>query len=151
MVRHEVADVLQAWVDAQREHDAERHASLYTEDGVLEDVPNGFAARGRAAILAFVTKANEGFSDVEVEVVNTASSLNAAAVEYLFTATNTGMIPIPGTKGKRFTSRAVTFFELRDGLIARSSDYYDTSAVVRQLGGVVGGLAGLFGPLHRHD
>jgi uncharacterized protein (TIGR02246 family) len=38
MADRAVPSILQDWVDAQNEHDASKHASLYTEDGVLEDV-----------------------------------------------------------------------------------------------------------------
>lgn len=85
MMQSELPRVLHDWVDAQNEHDAAKHAALYTEDGVLED----------------------------------------------------------GAKNRRFTSRAVTFFELRGGLIGRSSDYYDSGAVLDRLGLAAGLLVGV--------
>ena len=141
--------VLRDWVDAQNEHDSAKHASLYTPDGILEDVANGFAARGHDEITAFLGKADAGLGDVVVDVTSVAIAGATAAIEYMFSATNTGLIPIPGAKGKRFTSRAVTVFELKDGLIARSSDYYDTGEVIDQLGVTAELLAGIgrvFGP-----
>ena len=141
--------VLRDWVDAQNEHDSARHSSLYTPDGILEDVANGFAARGHDEIGAFLCKADAGLGDVDVVVTSATVAGATAAIEYTFSATNTGLIPIPGAKGKRFASRAVTFFELKDGLIARSSDYYDTGAVIDQLGVTAELLAGIgrvFGP-----
>ncbi len=141
--------VLQDWVDAQNEHNPGKHAALYAQDGVLKDVANNFRAEGAAAIAAFLKKADEGFADVVVDVHRYSVSAGTAAIEYTFSATNTGLIPIPGAKNKRFTSRAVTFFELRDDLIARSSDYYDSGAVIDQLGitaELLVGVGRLFGP-----
>jgi steroid delta-isomerase-like uncharacterized protein len=149
MTTDTLPQVLRDWVDAQNEHNSAKHASLYTSDGILEDVANGFAARGHAEIATFLGKADSGLGDVEVDVTGVAVAGDAAAIEYTFAATNTGLIPIPGAKGKRFTSRAVTFFELRDGLIARSSDYYDTGAVIDQLGvtaEILAGIGRVFGP-----
>lgn len=149
MADHDLPSILQDWVDAQNEHDAVKHASLYAEDGVLEDVANGFRAEGSEAISAFLAKADEGFSDVVVVVHSVTASGDTAAIEYDFSATNTGLIPIPGAKNKRFTSRAVTFFELRDGKIVRSSDYYDSGAVIDQLGITAElfiGIGRVFGP-----
>jgi len=149
MATSPLPQVLRDWVDAQNEHDSAKHVSLYTPDGVLEDVANGFAARGHDEIAAFLGKADTGLGDVVVDVTSVAIAGATAAIEYSFSATNTGLIPIPGAKGKRFTSRAVTFFELKDGLIVRSSDYYDTGAVIDQLGVTAELLAGIgrvFGP-----
>ena len=149
MTADTLPQVLRDWVDAQNEHDSAKHASLYTSDGILEDVANGFTARGHDEIAAFLGKADAGLGDVVVDVTSIAIAVETAAIEYMFSATNTGLIPIPGARGKRFTSRAVTVFEVKDGLIARSSDYYDTGAVIGQLGVTAELLAGIgrvFGP-----
>ena len=134
MTKQQLPRVLQDWVDAQNEHDSAKHAALYAKDGVLEDVANAFAAHGLDEITSFLSRADQGLTDVKVSVKNATASETTASIEYDFSATNSGLIPIPGAKGKRFTSRAVTFFELDKGVIARSSDYYDTGAVIDQLG-----------------
>lgn len=38
--------------------DSTKHASLYTPDGILEDVANRFAARGHDEIVAFLGEAD---------------------------------------------------------------------------------------------
>ena len=149
MATDTLPQVLRDWVDAQNEHDSAKHASLYASDGILEDVANGFSASGHDEIAAFLGKADAGLGDVNVDVTSVTVASATAAIEYTFSATNTGLIPIPGAKGKRFTSRAVTVFELKNGLIARSSDYYDTGAVIDQLGitaELLAGIGRLFGP-----
>ncbi len=125
--------VVQAWVEAYNGRDFAAMAALYAADGVYEDVPNNFAARGDE-IPNFLATAEQGFGDVRVDVTGGFGTDTWAAVEYLFSATNLGMIPIPGTEGMAFTSRAVTIFELSADKIRRSSDYYDLVSILTQLG-----------------
>jgi len=125
--------VIQAWVDAYNRRDSAAMAALYTADGVYEDVPNNFVARGEE-IPAFLATGEQGLGDVRLEIRNGFGTAEGAALEYLFHATNRGLIPIPGTEGKSFTSRAVTIFELEGDAIRRSSDYYDLIAILTQIG-----------------
>jgi hypothetical protein len=108
-------------------------AALYTADGAYEDVPNNFIARGQE-IPAFLAMGEYGLGDVHLEITNGFGAAEGAVIEYLFHATNQGLIPIPGTEGKSFTSRAVTIFELEGDMIRRSSDYYDLVAILTQIG-----------------
>ena len=131
--------VIQAWADAQNAHDADAHAALYTADAVLEDVPNNAAVKG-PAIHDFLVSVLKGMNDITVEIQHAFQAGNWGAAEYLFSATNNGLIPIPGTLDKRWTSRTVTIFEFDGDKIRRSSDYYDQAGLLQQLG--VGGPGG---------
>ena len=108
-------------------------AALYIADGVYEDVPNNFVARGEE-IPAFLALGEQGLGDVRLEITNGFGTSSGAVIEYLFHATNRGLIPIPGTEGRSFTSRAVTTFELEGDRIRLSSDYYDLVAILAQIG-----------------
>jgi steroid delta-isomerase-like uncharacterized protein len=125
--------VVAAWIAAYQARDPAAMAALYTDDAVFEDVPNNFVARGDE-IPAFLATAEQGFSDARVEVRNAFGGPGWGAVEYLFSATNAGIIPDPAAAGRSFTSRAVTIFELDGDRIRRSSDYYDLTAILVQLG-----------------
>lgn len=125
--------IVQTWVNAYNARDHAAMAALYTEDGTYEDVPNNYTAQG-AEIAPFLATAEQGLADVRIEVTNGFGTSEGAVVEYLFSATNQGLIPIPGTVGQRFTSRAVTVFILDGELIRRSADYYDLMAILSQIG-----------------
>lgn len=128
-----VPPVIAEWIAAYQRRDAAAMAALYAPDAVYEDVPNNFAAHGDQ-IAGFLATAEQGFSEVRIDVANAFAGDGWAVVEYQFHATNAGMIPDPAAAGKSFTSRAVTVFELAGDKIARSSDYYDLMTILAQLG-----------------
>lgn len=126
--------IVQAWANAQNAHDPTAHARLYTDNGILEDVPNGFRIQGRGNIQCFLESVQRIFGDIKVELENAKADRNWALAEYWFSATNEGFIPIPSTIGKRFRVRTTTIFSLNKGKIQRSSDYYDNAAILAQFG-----------------
>ncbi len=126
--------IVQAWIDAQRSSDASALAELYTEDGILEDVPNEFKVQGQSSIECFAQAVEQKFSNVNIEILDAFSGANKATVEYFFSATNNGLIPVPSTIGKSFKVRTTTIFDLKGNKIQRSSDYYDRTAILVQLG-----------------
>jgi len=128
-----IPPVVRSWIDAYNAGDYAAMAALYAADGTYEDVPNAFAAQGEE-IPSFLATAEQGFADVHIEITSGFGASGWAAVEYLFHATNRGMVPVPGTEGKSFTSRTVTVFELEGDTIRRSSDYYDLVGLLTQLG-----------------
>lgn len=118
---------LDAWVAAFEAGDGAALAALYAEDGVHEDVPSGTVAVGRDQIAAFV----DGFADMltDIQLEPSAAYLNEdwAVLEYTAGATDI-------ESGQRVTPRGLIVFELEDGLIARSADYYDVAGILAQLG-----------------
>lgn len=127
--------IIEAWLNAfYLTPDPAAVAALYTNDGILEDVPNGFKIQSPSNIQCFVQGTLKLFGNFKIEVMSTFTGQNKAVVEYLFTATNTGLIPVPSTIGKSFTVRTVTVFDLKGNKIERSSDYYDSAAILGQLG-----------------
>jgi steroid delta-isomerase-like uncharacterized protein len=126
--------VVQEWLDAQNNGNPIGLAALYTDNGILEDVPNQFSAQGKSNIQCFVQSVEQKLSNIKLEIQNSFTGQNQATVEYVFSATNNGLIPIPSTLGKPFSVRTVTVFELKGNKIQRSSDYYDRTAILVQLG-----------------
>ncbi len=127
--------IVDAWLDAfYTAQDPAALAALYTDNGVFEDVPNGFRIQGPNNIKCFVQGTLKLFGNFKVEILSTFTGENKAVAEYLLTATNTGLVPVPSTFGKSFTVRTVTVFDLKGNKIERSSDYYDNNAILVQLG-----------------
>lgn len=127
--------IVEAWINAfYFAEDPVALAALYTNNGIFEDVPSGFKIQSPNNIKCFVQGALELFGNFKIEMLSTFTGQNKAVAEYLFTATNTGLIPVPSTLGKSFTVRAITVFDLKGKKIERSSDYYDNAAILVQLG-----------------
>jgi steroid delta-isomerase-like uncharacterized protein len=123
-----VPALFQAWLNAYIDEDPDAFAALYTPDGIYEDVPSGQAVQGREAIAALA-------ADFMLYQDNYAFAPSAffqgddwAVLEVNSSATDaeTGQ-PIFGV-------RIATVFELDDGQIRRSSDYYDVAGILAQLG-----------------
>lgn len=125
--------VVQAWINAQNSQNAYALAALYTDDGILEDVPNQLRVQGRNNIQCFAQSAQQFLSNTKVEPQYIFTSRKWASLEYLFSATNIGFFPDPSTIGRSFTIRTVTIFDLKGNLIQRNSDYYDRTAAMEQL------------------
>jgi steroid delta-isomerase-like uncharacterized protein len=92
-------------------------AALYTEDGTYEDVPSGTIAQGRKEIAAFIEEVAATLTDVEFRPTTAHEGDGWAVWEYVFATTDI-------TSGVRMEVRGATVFEVEDGLIRRSADYY---------------------------
>ena len=123
-----IPPLFQQWLATYEAEDAAGFAALYTPNGVYEDVASASAAEGTVAI----EETAEGYfanqNDYAFVPVSFVQSDDWAAMEYLLSATDVA-------SGIRITNvRVATIFELEDGRIRRSSDYYDLSGVLDQLG-----------------
>ena len=123
-----VPPLFQAWLNAYIVEDPDAFATLYTLDGRYEDVPSGQTAQGREAIAAlaagfFTYQDNYAFAPLAFFQGD-----GWALLEVNSSATD-------AETGQRVTGvRIATVFELDDGRIRRSSDYYDLAGVFEQLG-----------------
>lgn len=125
-------DILQKWITAYESTDpATQVAALYTADAVYEDVPSDNRSKG-GDVKGFLTAFTKGVSDIKLTSMNAFATAEWAVLEYTFAATDRGFIP--GAEGKPFSVRIATIFQLQGDKITRSSDYYDTTTIVRQLG-----------------
>ena len=109
--------------------------ALLTED-VAHDINQGGRELGRAAFAAFMQRMNLCYREqiVDISVMVSGDGCRAAAEftvlgEYL--ATDEGL---PEAKGQRYRLPAGAFFELRDGQVARISNYYNLQDWLRQVG-----------------
>lgn len=120
--------LIQAWIDTYEAEDAAAFAALFTPDGIYEDVPAGHAAQGTAEIIEFVEGYFEGQDDYVFVPTTFYQGEGWAVLEFLTSATD-------AASGIRIIDVPIaTVFELEDGSIRRSSDYYDRVGVLEQLG-----------------
>ena len=122
-----VPPALAAWSAAWDSLDPEAVAALYTEDGVYEDVANGFVATGRAEIAAALDEVMGMIAESRNTPVAGFSAGNQAVLEFEVDA-------VDAASGQPFTFRGVLVAELDGDLIRSSREYYDVATILGQLG-----------------
>ncbi len=127
----EFPPVLIAWLDAFGVGDPEAFAALYTEDGVMEDVPNGVIATGREEIAEAIAVTFATVSESEAVPIGGFQAGNMVALEYQVNA-----IAADGTTPLSF--RGVVIAEIEGDLLKRTTEYFDVLTILSQLG-LIGG------------
>ena len=114
--------------------DMDRFLSLLTED-VIHDINQGGREVGRAAFAAFMARMNrhyrEQLSDLVIMVSTDGRRASAEFVvhgEYL--STDEGL---PEAKGQRYELPAGAFFTIRNGKVARISNFYNLPDWIAQV------------------
>ncbi|MFC7385364.1 nuclear transport factor 2 family protein [Sphaerisporangium rhizosphaerae] len=132
------AEVIRRWFECFNTHDHVRFAECYTEDAVLEDIALGRTFKGREELAEFMRVWVEACPDTRCEPGEVILDGDRAAVPWNGTGTLLGTFPhLPDTavKGSRIDNRGLSVMEFADnGLISRQTDYYDTMAILRQIG-----------------
>jgi steroid delta-isomerase-like uncharacterized protein len=128
--RDKSTDLVQSNFAAWNAHDADKVASLYTDDVVYEDVPFGLIARGHADLRKMVADFFTSIPDLKLEVVSNKSVGNRGSVEWIFSGTDVGLYKT----GKKFSVRGASVYELRGGKFSGNRDYYDSGSIMRQVG-----------------
>jgi steroid delta-isomerase-like uncharacterized protein len=111
-------------------HDADKVASLYTDDVVYEDVAFGSVAHGHAEMKKMAADFFAGVPDFKLEVVSHTSMGNHGSVEWVFSGTDVGLFKT----GKKFSVRGSSIYELRGKRFSANRDYYDAASIMRQVG-----------------
>lgn len=116
--------------------DMDRFLALLTDD-VVHDINQGGRETGKAAFRAFMDRMNRNYREqlVDIVVLTSADGARAAAEftvlgEYLVTDEG-----LPPAHGQKYRLPAGAFFEIRDGKVARISNYYNLPDWIRQVSG----------------
>jgi steroid delta-isomerase-like uncharacterized protein len=128
--RDKNADLVASNFAAWNAHDADKVASLYTDDVVYEDVAFGMVAHGHAEMRKLAADFFAGVPDFKLEVVSQTSMGNHGSVEWVFSGTDVGLYKT----GKKFSVRGASIFEIRGGKFSANRDYYDAASLMRQVG-----------------
>lgn len=135
------SDVGRRLAAAIEERNIDAFSALFTEDAVGYHPLSPEPLRGRTAIRASEAELFAAFSDVRVDVRSDLSDDRTCALEVVLSATNTGPLdlggnePMPAT-GRRIEIPATWWYDVGDeGLIVEARDYFDTNALLAQLGG----------------
>lgn len=109
--------------------------ALLSED-VVHDINQGGREVGRAAFDAFFDLMSRSYRERLEELVVMVDATGArAAAEFVvhgeYLASQDGL---PAAQGQRYVLPAGAFFEVRDGKVARISNYYNLQDWLRQVG-----------------
>jgi steroid delta-isomerase-like uncharacterized protein len=125
--------------EAVQSRDFDRLREIYHAD-CRYATGDGVEHRGVDAVLASVDKFTRAFPDLAIEIRHEhLPSESVSIIEYTFAGTHRGELEgIPAT-GRRMEVVACSVAEIHDRQIHRERDYYDTLALMDQLG--VAGVA----------
>lgn len=117
--------------------DVEGLKRLYARD-VVADTPDEGRLEGRDAVVDWLIKFNDAFSDMSFELTATLEAGDTAIDEAYLSATHTGPIAgpegdIPPT-GKRIRMRECDVATVRDGVVVSHRFYFDQLDFMIQLG-----------------
>lgn len=109
--------------------------ALLTED-VVHDLNQGARETGKAAFRAFIDRMNASYSEQIVDIaISVHAEAQRAAAEYVvvgtYLKTDEGL---PPATGQTYRLPGGAFFEVRDGLVSRVTNYYNLQDWLRQVG-----------------
>ncbi|WPB85699.1 ketosteroid isomerase-related protein [Sediminicoccus rosea] len=130
------ADLLRRYYAAFNAADWDGMLACLTED-VAHDVNQGGRETGRPAFAAFLARMERCYRErVEDLVVMVSADGTRGAAE--FTIHGTYLVAdegLPPAQGQRYVLPVGAFFEIREGAIARVTNYYNLQDWLRQVGG----------------
>ncbi|MBA4242778.1 MAG: isopropylmalate/homocitrate/citramalate synthase [Pseudomonas sp.] len=129
-------ELVQAYYAAFNAGDMPTFLDLLAED-VVHDINQGERQVGKATFAAFMDKMNRCYRErlADIVVMQNVEGSRAAAEfvvhgEYL--ADDEGL---PPANGQTYVLPAGAFFEIKDGKVARISNYYNLNDWIAQVGG----------------
>jgi steroid delta-isomerase-like uncharacterized protein len=126
--------LIQDYYDAFNRQDMATFLSLLTDD-VIHDINQGRREIGKPAFAAFMARMNHHYREQLADIVVMANSDGSrAAAEFVVHGTylNTDE-GLPEAAGQTYVLPAGAFFDIRDGKIARVSNYYNLTDWIRQV------------------
>lgn len=128
-------DVIRHYYAAFNAGDMPMFLGLLTED-VSHDINQSGRETGREAFAAFMQRMNSSYREQIINLTVFASEDGSrAAAEFTvlgeYLKTDEGL---PPATGQKYTLPAGAFFDIRDGKIARISNYYNLQDWLRQVG-----------------
>jgi steroid delta-isomerase-like uncharacterized protein len=127
-------DLIRAYYEAFNAADMERFFSLLLSD-VIHDTNQGERETGLAAFKRFMGRMNANYKEqlVDLVIMSTPSGERGAA-EFVvlgqYLKTDEGL---PEANGQTYRLPAGAFFDIRDGKIARVTNYYNLQDWIRQV------------------
>ena len=129
-------EIIRAYYDAFNRRDMDAFFALLTDD-VIHDVNQGQREIGKEAFRHFMGDMNAAYKEeLHDMVIFTNEDGTRAAAEFQLTGTYTETSQgFPEARGQTYDLLVGAFFEIRDGRIARVTNYYNVNDWLRQVRG----------------
>ena len=129
-------ELLSRYYEAFNSQDMESFLNLLTDD-VVHDINQGGREAGKQTFAEFMQRMNRSYREQIVDLVVMADpSGQRAAAEFTvlgtYLATDEGL---PEAKGQTYRLPTGAFFEIRDGKVARVTNFYNLQDWLRQVQG----------------
>jgi steroid delta-isomerase-like uncharacterized protein len=126
--------LIESYYAAFNDGDMDTFLSLLTED-VIHDTNQGSREIGKTPFQAFMNRMNRNYKEHLVDiVVLTNEAGDRAAAEFVvlgeYLVTDEGL---PEAKGQKYRLPAGAFFDIRDGKVARITNYYNLEDWIKQV------------------
>ncbi len=118
------------WIAGWNSHDPDKLLPLFTADIFYEDVAFGQANHGTAELRKFIASEIEAVPDLEIKLLRASVHNGHGTIEWAFSGTDKGVYKT----GKKFSVRGVSVIDLHGGKISRNLDFYDSGAIMREVG-----------------
>ncbi len=124
------AAIAEKWIAAWNSRSPDKMIPLFTADIFYEDVAFGEVSHGSAELRKFAASEFEGVPDLELKLLRANVHGGHGTIEWIFSGTDKGVF----NTGKKFSVRGVSVIDVRDGKISRNLDFYDSAAIMREVG-----------------
>jgi steroid delta-isomerase-like uncharacterized protein len=126
--------LIQNYYAAFNAGDMDTFLNLLTDD-VIHDINQGQREQGKEAFRAFMGRMNKNYKEQLVDmVIMSSDDGERAAAEFVvlgeYLVTDEGL---PEAKGQTYRLPAGAFFDIRDGKVARITNYYNLEDWVAQV------------------
>lgn len=135
MSRQNTENLIRDYYSAFNAGDLEGFLALLSDD-VIHDINQGGREKGKKTFAAFLERMNRSYEEQIVELavmVNDSGSRAAAEFTVLgkYLKTDEGL---PPARGQTYRLPAGAFFEVKDGKVARISNFYNLQDWLNQVG-----------------
>jgi steroid delta-isomerase-like uncharacterized protein len=134
MSRDAAQALIRDYYSAFNAGDVDGFLALLTED-VVHDINQGGREKGKKAFAAFLARMNRSYEEqiVEIEVLVNDNGSRAAAEFIVLGKYLKSDEGLPPASGQTYRLPAGAFFEIRDGKVARISNYYNLEDWLKQV------------------
>jgi steroid delta-isomerase-like uncharacterized protein len=134
MSRADTEALIRDYYSAFNAGDVEGFLALLAED-VIHDINQGGREKGKKAFAAFLARMNRSYEEqiVEIEVLVNESGTRAAAEFIVLGKYLKSDEGLPPATGQTYRLPAGAFFEVKDGKVARISNYYNLEDWLKQV------------------
>lgn len=132
----QAAEIIAAYYEAFNAGDMTTFLSLLTDD-VAHDINQGERQTGKQAFAEFMDHMNRCYRENLTDlVIMTSADGTRASAEFIvngeYLATDEGL---PPAAGQKYVLPAGAFFDIRDGKVARVTNYYNLNDWIAQVDG----------------